>query len=90
MIKKIDHVGIAVKDLEATLKLYEEVLGLKSTGTEVVETRLNSLFHPQVIVRLSCWSQHRRTDPSPIHCKNAEVIRTWLSGSTTWSRSRRN
>jgi methylmalonyl-CoA/ethylmalonyl-CoA epimerase len=30
-------VGIAVKDLEATLKLYEEVLGLKSTGTEVVE-----------------------------------------------------
>ncbi|HHU85254.1 MAG: methylmalonyl-CoA epimerase [Pelotomaculaceae bacterium] len=37
MIKKIDHVGIAVKDLEATLKLYEEVLGLKSTGTEVVE-----------------------------------------------------
>ncbi|VFU13214.1 methylmalonyl-CoA epimerase [anaerobic digester metagenome] len=37
MIKKIDHVGIAVKDLEVTLKLYEEVLGLKSTGTEVVE-----------------------------------------------------
>jgi methylmalonyl-CoA/ethylmalonyl-CoA epimerase len=27
----------AVKDLEVTLKLYEEVLGLKSTGTEVVE-----------------------------------------------------
>ncbi|HPZ42377.1 MAG TPA: methylmalonyl-CoA epimerase [Bacillota bacterium] len=37
MIKKIDHIGIAVKDLEAALKLYEEVLGLKSVGTEVVE-----------------------------------------------------
>ena len=29
MIKKIDHIGIAVKDLEAALKLYEEVLGLE-------------------------------------------------------------
>jgi len=37
VIKKIDHIGIAVKDLEAALKLYEEVLGLKSVGTEVVE-----------------------------------------------------
>ncbi len=37
MIKKIDHIGIAVKDLETALKLYEEVLGLKSAGTEVVE-----------------------------------------------------
>ena len=37
MIKKVDHIGIAVKDLAAALKLYEEVLGLKSAGTEVVE-----------------------------------------------------
>lgn len=37
MIKKIDHVGIAVKDLEAALKMYEGMLGLKSVGTEVVE-----------------------------------------------------
>lgn len=37
MIKKIDHIGIAVKDLTGALKFYEEVLGLKATGTEVVE-----------------------------------------------------
>lgn len=37
MVKKLDHVGIAVKDLQATLKFYEETLGLKSAGIEVVE-----------------------------------------------------
>ncbi len=37
MVKKIDHIGIAVKDLTAAMKFYEEILGLKATGTEVVE-----------------------------------------------------
>ncbi|BAF59544.1 MAG: methylmalonyl-CoA epimerase [Pelotomaculum sp.] len=37
MIKKIDHIGIAVRDLAEALKLYEGLLGLKSIGTEVVE-----------------------------------------------------
>ena len=37
MVKKLDHIGIAVKDLEASLKFYEGVLGLKSAGMEVVE-----------------------------------------------------
>lgn len=37
MVKKIDHIGIAVKDLQAAIKFYEEMLGLKATGTEVVE-----------------------------------------------------
>lgn len=37
MVKKIDHIGIAVKSLEESLKFYENVLGLKSTGVEVVE-----------------------------------------------------
>jgi len=37
MVKKLDHIGIAVKNLEATLKFYEETLGLKSAGIEVVE-----------------------------------------------------
>ena len=36
-ILKVDHVGIAVNNLEETLKFYEEVLGLKCEGTEVVE-----------------------------------------------------
>ncbi|MGB9904670.1 MAG: methylmalonyl-CoA epimerase [Desulfotomaculales bacterium] len=37
MVKKIDHIGIAVKDLAAAVKFYEEVLGIKATATEVVE-----------------------------------------------------
>lgn len=37
MVKKIDHIGIAVKNIEESLKFYENVLGLKSSGTEVVE-----------------------------------------------------
>jgi methylmalonyl-CoA/ethylmalonyl-CoA epimerase len=36
-ISKVDHIGIAVTNLEETLKFYEEVLGLKCGGTEVVE-----------------------------------------------------
>ncbi|MBE3585079.1 MULTISPECIES: methylmalonyl-CoA epimerase [Desulfofundulus] len=36
-IKKIDHVGIAVKDLARAIEFYEGLLGLKVTGTEVVE-----------------------------------------------------
>jgi methylmalonyl-CoA/ethylmalonyl-CoA epimerase len=37
MVGKVDHIGIAVKDLEETLKLYTEVLGLRLENTEVVE-----------------------------------------------------
>ncbi len=37
MVNKLDHIGIAVKDLQSTLKFYEETLGLKSAGIEVVE-----------------------------------------------------
>ncbi|WP_026895612.1 methylmalonyl-CoA epimerase [Clostridiisalibacter paucivorans] len=37
MVTKIDHIGIAVKDLNESLKFYEDVLGLKAEGTEVVE-----------------------------------------------------
>ncbi|NHM25587.1 methylmalonyl-CoA epimerase [Desulfofundulus sp. TPOSR] len=36
-IKKIDHIGIAVKDLAKAIEFYEGLLGLKVTGTEVVE-----------------------------------------------------
>jgi len=36
-VLKVDHIGIAVNNLEESLKFYTEVLGLKSEGTEVVE-----------------------------------------------------
>jgi len=37
MVKKVDHIGIAVKNMAAAIKFYEEVLGIKCTGTEIVE-----------------------------------------------------
>ena len=37
MIKKIDHIGIAVNNINEAVKLYTEVLGLKVKGIEVVE-----------------------------------------------------
>ena len=47
MIKKIDHIGIAVKDMDAALKFYEEVLGMKAEGTEVVEEqKVKTAFIP--------------------------------------------
>lgn len=36
-VLKVDHVGIAVSNLEESLQFYTEVLGLKNAGTEVVE-----------------------------------------------------
>lgn len=34
---KLDHIGIAVKDLEKSLSFYQDVLGIKCEGTETVE-----------------------------------------------------
>ncbi|MEA3422580.1 MAG: methylmalonyl-CoA epimerase [Bacillota bacterium] len=34
---KVDHIGIAVKNLDETLKFYTEVLGLEVQGSETVE-----------------------------------------------------
>ena len=36
MLKKLDHIGIAVDDLEASVKKYEQITGKKSGGKEVV------------------------------------------------------
>jgi len=37
LVNKIDHVGIAVRDLAAAKEFYEKVLGMKVTAEEVVE-----------------------------------------------------
>ncbi len=39
MIQQIDHIGIAVKDLNAAISYYENSLGLKCCGTEEVESQ---------------------------------------------------
>ena len=36
MKKKIDHIGIAVKDLQKGIENYETILGLKCSGTEEI------------------------------------------------------
>lgn len=46
-VKGVDHVGIAVKNLEATLKLYEEKMGLKPAMVEEFKDQLvKSAFIP--------------------------------------------
>lgn len=38
MIKHIEHIGIAVENIEVALKTYEDLLGVTCYKTEVVET----------------------------------------------------
>lgn len=37
MVNKVDHIGIAVKNLEETLKFYEDTLGIKCVSKEEVK-----------------------------------------------------
>ncbi len=37
MINRIDHIGIAVNSIEAVRQLYEVILGIKISETEIVE-----------------------------------------------------
>lgn len=47
MIKKIDHIGIAVKDLQAAINFYQGMLGLKVTEIEeVAEQKVRVAFFP--------------------------------------------
>ena len=39
MIRKIDHLGIAVKSIEQAREFFEKVLGLSFEGTEVVDSQ---------------------------------------------------
>ena len=36
-VLKVDHIGVAVKNMDEALKLYQDILGLKLVATEVVE-----------------------------------------------------
>ena len=46
-VTRIDHVGIAVKDLEAAKKFYTEILGLKDSSEETVdEQKVKVTFYP--------------------------------------------
>ena len=46
-ILKIDHIGIAVKSIDATKQLYGELLGLSHAGSETVaEQKVTTAFFP--------------------------------------------
>jgi len=47
MIKKIDHIGVAVENLNEAMRLYRESLGLEIEGTEEIkEQRVKVAFIP--------------------------------------------
>jgi len=46
-ISRIDHIGIAVTNLDETIKFYEKTLGLKNNGTETVaDQKVKVAFFP--------------------------------------------
>jgi methylmalonyl-CoA/ethylmalonyl-CoA epimerase len=46
-VLKVDHIGIAVQSIEATKKLYQEILGLEHAGSETVaEQKVTTAFFP--------------------------------------------
>jgi len=47
MIEKIDHIGIAVSDIDEALAFWEQALGLAFAGVEVVESqKVKTAFLP--------------------------------------------
>ncbi|NLL37762.1 MAG: methylmalonyl-CoA epimerase [Fretibacterium sp.] len=43
----VDHIGIAVKNIEASLKFWEETLGIRCTGVEeVADQKVKTAFLP--------------------------------------------
>lgn len=47
MVLKIDHIGVAVENLEKSLQIYSGLLGLESGGTEeVAEQKVKVAFIP--------------------------------------------
>jgi methylmalonyl-CoA/ethylmalonyl-CoA epimerase len=61
MIRKIDHIGIAVKNLEEALKFYKETLHLQDEGIEEVkEQKVKIAFIPMGESRIELLQS---TDP---------------------------
>ncbi len=46
-VLKVDHIGIAVKSIDETKKLYQDILGLVHAGSETVaEQKVTTAFFP--------------------------------------------
>ena len=65
MIKQIDHIGIAVKDLNRQVKFYNDVLGLKCSGIEEVpDQKVKVAIFPVGEIRIELLQP--TADDSPI------------------------
>ncbi|ACB85071.1 methylmalonyl-CoA epimerase [Natranaerobius thermophilus] len=66
MIDKLDHIGIAVKDLQEALDFYENQLQIEATGTEEVsEQKVKVAFLPVGDTKLELLEG--TTEDSPIN-----------------------
>jgi methylmalonyl-CoA/ethylmalonyl-CoA epimerase len=53
MIKKIDHIGIAVKNLKKQIRFYNDVLGIECTGIEeIADQKVKVAMFPLGDVRI--------------------------------------
>lgn len=65
MIRKIDHLGIAVRSLDEAVKYYEQVLGLTCGGREEIPSqKVKMAFFPVGDIRLELLEP--TSDDSPI------------------------
>jgi len=70
MIKKIDHIGVAVENLNEAMRLYRESLGLEIEGTEEIkEQRVKVAFFPVGESRIELIES---TDPNGLIAKFIE------------------
>ena len=87
-ISKVDHIGIAVKDLEEALKLYRDILQLEVTGVEEVpDQKVKVAFIPVGESKVELLEP--TTDDSPVAkfiAKRGKEYTILPSGLTTWKR----
>ncbi len=75
-VLKVDHIGIAVKDLTESLKFYSDVLGLDCLDTEIVEEqKVKVAFLPVGDSELELLESTSEDGPIARHiAKNGEGI----------------
>lgn len=68
VIRKIDHIGLAVADVEGALRFFRDCLGLPVTGEELVpQDRVNTTFIPAGDVNLELLEATDEQSPIARH-----------------------
>ena len=72
-MQKIEHIGIAVKNLADSVPLFEKLLNSQCYKTEQVETeKVNTAFFKREKPRLNYWKVPIRTESLPGLLKKRE------------------